>query len=107
MRSDGYGAKKWEDYDDIEIVDLLLEQYPLPSGLLWFLPWDCYNIENGEPPYLVTSSDLRGSVLEHDCDMVHDVVLIACDSSWVTLIHRDGAFFHFTVPEEGSGTIST
>lgn len=94
---EGYGDKEFEDYENLELFDLVFSARPPTSGMLWFIPDECF-FDNYEP-FLVQGEQLREFVSSFQPQMNQDVLMIWRESLRVTLIHHEGAFFHIFVPE--------
>jgi hypothetical protein len=93
---EGRGAKAFEEYDKLELFDVVFAERSPTPGPLWFIPDDCFG---SREPYLVRGEQLRDFVASCPCSLSHDVLFIWCESPRVTVIHHEGGFFHLIVPE--------
>jgi hypothetical protein len=93
---EGRGTKAFEEYDKLELFDVVFAERPPTPGPLWFIPDDCFG---SREPYLVRGEQLREFVASCPCSLSHDVLFIWCVSARVTVIHHEGGFFHLLVSE--------
>lgn len=97
---DGCGSKAWEEYDRLELFDLVFTANPPTLGPLWVVTDDCFGRRE---PYTVAGERLREFVAESGCDLLDDVLFIWEQSPRVSLTHHEGAFVHIVTTADTSG----
>ena len=94
--SQGTGTKDWEDYETLDLFDVVFRKHPPVPGPVWFITDDCYF---RGPPYSVQGDELRKFVAAERCDLHGDVLFIWQRSPRISVIHHEGLFYHIVVPD--------
>jgi hypothetical protein len=99
----GFGDKDFENYENLELFDLVFAERPPAPGPLWFVPDNCFG---SHEPYLVFGEHLRTFVAACRCQLTQDTLFIWCETPRIAVIHHSGAFFHITnvTDQKGSPT---
>jgi hypothetical protein len=89
---EGRGNKPFEEYENLELFDVVFGEKSPSPGPLWFIPDDCFS--NRREPYLMHGEQLRDSIASCPCSLIQDVLFIWCECPRVTVIHHEGGYFH-------------